>query len=125
LRRPFFLGFLAAALLHLYLVQYTAGRGHTSYDIDMPTFYLIEVLWNGIPTEHWQTISRASTSPPLPNGIPPGRLFVSNMGAAEFAHANFRGIGTQLFSILYGALTGFLAQSLARQGEQKRAASAP
>lgn len=114
-RRPFFLGFLGASLLHLYLMQYTAGRGQANYDLDMPTFYLIEVLWDSIPKEHWG-----------PDG-PASRMIVRNRtmlvqgySAVNAAHGNFQGIATQLFSIAYGAIAGFLAQSFARQVEQRR-----
>jgi hypothetical protein len=115
-RRPFFLGFLGASLLHLYLMQYTAGRGHTSYDLDMPTFYLIEVLWNSIPADHW-----GSDSPATRTMVRTRFLVVPGVSAASLAHANFQGIATQLFSIAYGAIAGFFAQSLARQVEQRRA----
>jgi hypothetical protein len=117
-RRPFFLGFLGASLLHLYLMQYTAGRGQTNYDLDMPTFYLIEVLWEGIPTEHW-----GPDGPPTTTIVRNRRLLVGGFSAANAAHGNFQGIATQLFSIAYGALAGFLAQSFARQVEQRRQTS--
>lgn len=101
-RRPFFLGFLGAALLHLYLMQYTGARGQSSYDVDMPTFYLIELMWQGIPTTHWP-------------------VFLDPMDHVSAARANFQGIGTQLFSVFYGMLTGFLAQSFTRISTEKRA----
>lgn len=119
-RRPFFLGFLAASLLHLWLMQSTALRGHTSYDLDMPTFYLIEVLWEAIPAEHWG----ADVPPSIATmrGRNSGFL-ISGYSAVAIAHANFRGIATQLFSLFFGALAGFLAQSFARQVDQQRAAT--
>lgn len=114
-RRPFLLGFLAAALLHLYLMQYTAGRGQSTYDLDMPTFYLIEVLWGAIPADHW-----GPDAPPTEIIVRNRRMMMQSVSAASIAHANFQGIATQLFSIFYGMLAGFLAQSFARQVEQRR-----
>jgi hypothetical protein len=118
-RRPFFLGFLGASLLHLYLMQYTAGRGQTSYDLDMPTFYLIEVLWEAIPREHW-----GPDAPPTPTIVRNQRILITSISAANAAHGNFQGIATQLFSIAYGAIAGFLAQSFSRQVELRRGAPA-
>lgn len=122
-RRPFFLGFLGASLLHLYLMQYTADRGPTSYDLDMPTFYLIEVLWEGIPSDHWGDITLTIPTPPpaMRGGFPSPP--VRSISAVPFAHGNFQGIATQLFSIAYGAIAGFLAQSFARRVEQRRSAT--
>lgn len=120
-RRPFFLGFLAASLLHLWLMQSTALRGHTSYDLDMPTFYLIEVLWEAIPAEHWGQDS--SPTPTRSMNRVSGFMPMRGYSAVAIAHANFRGIATQLFSLFFGALAGFLAQSFARQVEQQRAAT--
>jgi hypothetical protein len=114
-RRPFFLAFLGASLLHLYLMQYTAGRGQTNYDLDMPTFYLTEVLWDAIPTEHW-----GPDGPARPMLVRNQTIFITGVSAADAAHGNFQGIATQLFSIAYGAIAGFLAQSFARQVEQRR-----
>jgi hypothetical protein len=118
-RRPFFLGFLGASLLHLYLMQFTAGRGQTTYDLDMPTFYLIEVLWEGIPAEHW-----GPDAPATRMVLRTRNVLVPAIPTSNIAHANFQGIATQLFSIFYGALAGFLAQSFARQVELRRQAPA-
>lgn len=120
-RRPFFLGFLGASLLHLYLMQYTAGRGQTNYDLDMPTFYLIELLWEAIPSDHWGDITVTTPTPPA--AMRGGFYAVRSMSAIPFAHGNFQGIGTQLFSLAYGAIAGFLAQSFARQVDQRRSAT--
>jgi len=117
-RRPFFLGFLGASLLHLYLMQYTANRGQTNYDLDMPTFYFIEALWEAIPGDHW-----GSDGPATRMIVRSRSVFIPAIPAADYAHGNFQGIATQLFSIAYGAIAGFLAQSFARQVEQRRLAT--
>jgi len=109
-KRPFCIGFLCASLLHLGLMQFVAHRGQSNYDIDLPTFWTIEVIWEALPAE--------SKPPPRQTGVPvPGRpgTFVRGMSAYDSAHANFQGIATQLFSIFYGMLTGFLAQGLSRR----------
>ena len=124
-RRPFFLGFLGAALLHLYLMQYTGSRGQSSYDLDMPTFYLIELMWQGIPTTHWPALAASTGNEAATRTGPAFRLMAVlppiGMDHVSAAHANFQGIGTQLFSIFYGMLTGFLAQSFTRLSTEKRA----
>lgn len=110
-RRPFFLGFLIAAVLHLVLMQFVARRGQSNYDIDLPTFYLIEVMWNAVPEEHWP-----KPEPARIVRLPNGSSFMTSPARSlrERAHANFQGIATQLFTIFYGMLTGFLAQGLSR-----------
>jgi len=112
--RPFCGAFLGAALLHLVLTQYTARFGQNTYDVDLPTFYLIEFLWELVPREHW--ISSESLSAPLRNPGPLGSPFFHSgyVDPAELAHANFRGIATQLFSVAYGVLAGFIALGIAR-----------
>jgi hypothetical protein len=96
-------------------MQYTGRHGQSNYDLDMPTFYLIEFLWHSIPNEHW-----GGDVSPVPITVRNQTIIMGTVPAAYAAHGNFQGIAAQLFSISYGILTGFLAQSLARQVEQRR-----
>jgi hypothetical protein len=119
--RAFCAAFLGAALLHLVLMQYTGANGQSHYDVDMPTFYLIEALWEAIPAEHWLTGHPVVVQDGEDYIVQGGRILTGmpyRIDPTAAAHANFRGIATQLFSVMYGVLAGFIALGIARANQK-------